>query len=408
VKYPKYLDLSPYCTSDDVMPLMSEEVTDLLQQNFKSPIFINKLDDIIEKSKSESTDHNISEELPNMTTWKQDDAVSAKQLDEKEKSSEHNDEESMPTDELYSFKDDGELQADSNVNTWICERCTLVNENEFNHCAACDTPINDANKTLLQSQRISGNKRIHSELSNSQLTPDRNIRTNLSLDCSDDMSVFEIKRPRFDFVSELPSPEILSVTDERSVASVISEIYRKPIFDAFSQDSCPLVSPDEEQETKRDEIDDKVNVDGDKKTIKESIQIIDSTSFSQYQLTAVVRHVGSQALSGHYICDRLALPNEKDDSQTSDERLNRQWRRCNDSSIYSISEVISKTNKFSFLFLTSTFITINIIMVYTFVFRIKFWKIRNQPIFCFMNEFLRSDNSKSQMNHILNVRLKHI
>jgi ubiquitin C-terminal hydrolase len=51
----------------------------------------------------------------------------------------------------------------------------------------------------------------------------------------------------------------------------------------------------------------------------------------KYELTAVIRHIGVTEASGHYICD---VAKEEASSVQA-----RQWRRCDDSSVYAVSEV---------------------------------------------------------------------
>ncbi len=65
-----------------------------------------------------------------------------------------------------------------------------------------------------------------------------------------------------------------------------------------------------------------------------SIPLPKSCSSSQYELTAVVRHIGPTPSSGHFVCDSRNFRFGQHDNENA-------WQRCDDSSVRSITEVDS-------------------------------------------------------------------
>lgn len=87
----------------------------------------------------------------------------------------------------------------------------------------------------------------------------------------------------------------------------------------------------------------------------------EATIDTEYELKAVVRHIGTDAQFGHYICDKLqpfdvsdtnqrfslngvSDLNEKITNDCADTKNNtRRWKRCDDSVTSDIAEVCSSS-----------------------------------------------------------------
>jgi hypothetical protein len=78
---------------------------------------------------------------------------------------------------------------------------------------------------------------------------------------------------------------------------------------------------------------------------------------TRYTLSAVVRHLGSDAFAGHYICDTLVPSSSvasESVSKTQGSMTSNQWRRCNDSHVAPVleSEVFAEQESPYILFYT--------------------------------------------------------